>query len=344
MRIFLLLAVYCTLVPIFAALAMRYDTSRQRIEAKLLNVSFDPTRELWRDINQHFIEDYEKETGKRLAIAQSHGGSASQARAVIVGLPGDVVTLALWNDVEELRVRGRIADHWEDRLPNHSVPYFSTIVFVVRRGNPKHIVDWPDLVRTDVRVITPNPLTSGNGKLSFLAAWGSVKVRGGSDDEALAFVTKLYHNAPTRDTSSRGAATTFAKNGQGDVHLTWENEARLEIAESQGELEILYPPSGSIRAEPPVSVVDSVVDNRGTRKQAEAYLEYLFRPESQEIIATHHFRPVAEEVLERHRGQFPDIPLFEITTVAKNWNEAQARFFSNNGVYSQIEAQRNANP
>src|SRR5205823_201650 len=218
---------------------LAWQSAREQAAFTLLNVSYDPTRELWRALNQAFLSRFEADTGQRLAIRQSHGGSGSQARAVIDGLPADVVTLALWSDTDAVCQKGLIRAGWEERLPNRSLPYYSTIVFVVRRGNPKGIRDWPDLIRDGVQVITPNPKTSGNGKLAFLAAWGSIKVRGGSDADAVAFVTRLYRQVPVLDTGARGATTTFAQNGIGDVQLTWENEAILEVRESGGALEIV---------------------------------------------------------------------------------------------------------
>jgi sulfate transport system substrate-binding protein len=302
---------------------------------ELLNVSYDPTRELWRDLNQRFIPRYEKETGTRLRIKQSHGGSGTQARAVIDGLDADVVTLALWSDTDAIREKGLIADGWENRLPERSLPYLSTIVFVVRKGNPKQIKDWPDLLKSDVSIITPNPKTSGNGRLSFLAAWGAVKQSGGSEQDARAFVTRLYKQTPVLDSGARGATTTFAQKKIGDVHLTWENEAYLEVQESGGELEVVYP-SRSIRAEPHVAVVDANVDHKGTRAAAEAYLAFLYTEEAQEVIARHFYRPIRAEVLEQHRATFPSIELFPITTVARSWHEAHQKYFAEGGVFDSI--------
>lgn len=302
---------------------------------ELLNVSYDPTRELWRDLNERFRAHYEETTGQTLTIKQSHGGSASQARAVIDGLDADVVTLALWSDTDALRKRGLIGDDWEDRLPGRSLPYFSTIVFVVRKGNPKAIRDWPDLMRPGIAIITPNPKTSGNGKLSFLAAWGAVRERGGSEAEALEFVTRLYRQTPVLDSGARGATTTFAQKQIGDVHLTWENEARLEVQESAGALELVYP-SCSIRAEPHVAVVDANVDRKGTRAAAEAYLQFLYTEPAQEVLAQHYYRPSNEAIRQRHRDRLPEIPLFAITKVASSWDDAQGRFFAEGGVFDRI--------
>jgi sulfate transport system substrate-binding protein len=302
---------------------------------ELLNVSYDPTRELWRKLNQAFTPQFEQETGQRLAIKQSHGGSGTQARAVIDGLDADVVTLALWSDTDAIRKRGLIATGWEERLPERSLPYFSTIVFVVRKGNPQQIRDWPDLVRPGVAVITPNPKTSGNGKLSFLAAWGAVTQRGGSAQEALTFVTKLYQHTPVLDTGARGATTTFAQKHIGDVHLTWENEAHLEVQEANGELELVYPPL-SIRAEPHVAVVDANVERRGTRAAAEAYLKFLYTDQAQEIIARHFYRPINAAVQKRHAAIFPELQLFPVTAVAQDWDAANQRFFAEGGIFDQI--------
>ena len=306
---------------------------------ELLNVSYDPTRELWQELNELFIAKYKRETGQDLTINQSHGGSGAQARAVIDGLEADVVTLALGSDTDALRRHGLLADDWQKRLPNHSLPYYSTIVFVVRKGNPERIRDWPDLVRPGIGVITPNPKTSGNGKLSFLAAWGSVIRRGGSEDDARAFVTKLYRNVPKLDTGARGSTITFARQKLGDVHLTWENEAHLEVAEAKGELEIVYPPI-SIRAEPFVAVVDANVNRKGTREIAEAYLRFVYTEEAQEVLARHYYRPISETVFEKYARRFPKLDLFRINVIARDWNEAQERFFAEGGVFDQIQKNR----
>jgi sulfate transport system substrate-binding protein len=301
----------------------------------LLNVSYDPTRELFRDLNARFIARYAKETGLTVSIKQSHGGSGSQARAVIDGLEADVVTLALWPDVDAIRKAGLIADGWEQRLPHDSSPWASTIVFVVRKGNPKGIRDWPDLVKPGVEIVTPNPKTSGNGKLSLLAAWGSVTRRGGSEEDARAFVTQLYKQTPVLDAGARGSTTTFAQKRIGDVHLTWENEAHLEVAETRGALEIVYPPI-SIAVHPPVALVDASVARKGTREAAEAYLRFLYTDEAQEVIAAHHFRPAVAEVLARHEHTFPRIELFPITAVARDWHDANARYFGDGGIFDRI--------
>lgn len=304
---------------------------------ELLNVSYDPTRELFQDLNRQFIAQYARQTGKKLTIQQSHGGSSRQAQAVIDGLPADVVTLALRSDVEALHRRGLIADGWSQRLPDNSEPYTSTIVVVVRKGNPRKIKDWPDLVRPGVAVITPNPKTSGNGKLSVLAAWGSVIYRGGSETQALEYLQELYQHVPVLDTGSRDATNTFTQEKLGDVHLTWENEALLETEEYRGDLEIVYPPV-SIRAEPSVAWVDSNVSRRKTAVYAKAYLEFLFTDQAQEIIAEHGYRPINSEALKKHANRLPPMDLFPVTILARDWEDAQQKFFADNGLFAAIHA------
>jgi sulfate transport system substrate-binding protein len=308
-------------------------------DLELLNVSYDPTRELWRDLNARFVEHYEQDTGIRLAIRQSHGGSSSQARAVLDGLEADVVSLALWEDTDALRRKGLIDPGWEGRFPHRSLPYFSTIVFVVRRGNPHGIHDWPDLLKPGVRVITPNPKTSGNGKLSFLAAWGAALSRGGSEGEARDFVTQVYRRVPVLDTGARGSTVTFAQRKIGEVHLTWENEGHLEVLAAKGELELVYPPV-SLKAEPHVAVVDANARRRGTARAAEAYLKFLYTDEGQEIIARHFYRPINPEVLRRHADTFRDLTLFPVTRVARDWEDAQRRFFAEGAAFDQIYQDR----
>lgn len=308
---------------------------------ELLNVSYDPTRELWQELNQSFLSEYAQQTGESWSIKMSHGGSASQARSIIDGMEADVATLALWQDTDAIRKHGLIAAGWEERLPHQSLPWTSTIVFVVRKGNPRQIKDWPDLVADDIQIITPNPKTSGNGKLSFLAAWGQVINRGGSESEARDYLARLYQRVPVLDAGARGATTTFAQKRIGDVHLTWENEAFLEVAESRGELEMVYP-SVSIRAEPPVAVVDANVDRKGTRAAAEAYLQYLYTPTAQRIIARHKYRPIDETIQAEFAKELPPIKLFPVTILARNWETTQEKFFAENGVFDQIyEPKRN---
>ncbi|MGQ0636630.1 MAG: sulfate ABC transporter substrate-binding protein [Planctomycetaceae bacterium] len=320
---------------IFALWQPGAESAQSEKQVELLNVSYDPTRELWRELNQAFIPAFERDTGINLTIRQSHAGSGSQARAVIDGLDADVVTLALWSDTDALRKQGLIRADWDQQFPHKSLPYFSTIVFVVRKGNPKSIKDWPDLIRPGVSVITPNPKTSGNGKLSFLGAWGGVVARGGSEADARQFVAELYRHAPVLDTGARGATTTFAQKGIGDVHLTWENEAHLEIRESNGALELIYP-SVSVRAEPHVAVVDQNVDRKGTRPAAEAYLNFLYTDAGQEIIAGQFYRPINPEVLARHSDRFPPLELVSITAIAADWDAAQTKFFSEGGIFDAI--------
>jgi sulfate transport system substrate-binding protein len=305
---------------------------------ELLNVSYDPTRELLKAVNDAFAPEYEKQSGHAVAVKLSNGGSSAQARAVIDGLEADVVTLALWTDVDAIRKAGLIDDSWEQRLPNHAVPWTSTIVFVVRKGNPKQITDWPGLVKPDVQIVTPSPKTSGNGKLSFLAAWGAVVSRGGSEKDATEYVTKLYRQTPVLDSGARGATTTFAQKKIGDVHLTWENEARLEVAEANGELEIVYPPV-SILAEPPVAIVDANVKRKKTEAAAEAYLRFLYSESGQEIIAKNFYRPIDSNVAARHAAEFPKIERFPITAVAKDWPSAVDKFFADGKVFDQIYQQ-----
>jgi sulfate/thiosulfate transport system substrate-binding protein len=309
--------------------------ARGQTAQTLLNVSYDPTRELWRDVNERFIAAYEKQTGTKLSIKQSHGGSSSQARAVIDGLEADVVTIASIIDTDAISKRGLIKSGWVDRLPYRSLPYFSTIVFVVRKGNPKGIRDWPDLVKPGVTIVTPNPKTSGNGYLSFFSAWGSVVLRGGTPKDATDYVTKLYGQVPILDSGARGATTTFVQKGIGDVHLAWENEAHLEVREAKGGLEVIYPPI-SIRAEPHVAVVDKNVDRHKTRAAAEAYLKFLYTDEGQEIVAKHFYRPSNEAVLRRHAETFPNVKLFPITDIAKDFPDAHKKFIAEGGVFDAI--------
>jgi sulfate/thiosulfate transport system substrate-binding protein len=309
--------------------------SARAASLELLNVSYDPTRELWRDINASFIPDYEKKSGTTLEIKQSHGGSGTQARAVIDGLEADVVTLAMWPDTDAIRKAGQIEAGWEKRLPNDSLPYTSTAVFVVRKGNPKGIKDWPDLVKPGVEIVTPNPKTSGNGKVSFLAAWGSVTQRGGSDADALAFVKQLYEHVPVLDLGARGSTTTFVQKQIGDVHITWENEAHLETKEAGGAVEIVYPPI-SFLAEPKVAWVDANVKRKHTEAAAKAYLEYLYTPEGQTIIAKNFYRPIDPAVRAKYAAEFPDIKLFPVTAVAKSWDDAYDRFFNEGKLFDSL--------
>lgn len=321
------------------AILVERNLGAQNTPADFLNVSYDPTRELYRDIDRAFAAHFEQSTGHRIDVRQSHGGSARQSRAVIEGAPADVVTLALEPDIDALRRRGLIADGWSARLPNGSVPYNSTIVFVVRKGNPRQVHDFSDLIASDIQIVTPSPKTSGNGKLAFLAAWGSVLRHGGDERAAQAFVRELYAHVVALDGGARDATAHFAYEKIGDVHLTWENEAWLEVAESKGELEIVYPPV-SIRAEPAVAWVDANVRRKGHEAVAKAYLKFLFGDEAQEIAARHHYRPISPAVLQRHRHDFPPIDLFPVTLIATDWDAAQRKFFDENGIFDAIYVPR----
>jgi sulfate/thiosulfate-binding protein len=309
-----------------------------RAETSLLNVSYDPTREFYEAYNEAFAAHWKKETGEDVTIESSHGGSGKQARAVIDGLEADVVTLALAYDIDQIAEQGGlIAPDWQKRLPHNSSPYTSTIVFLVRKGNPKGIHDWPDLVKDGVQVITPNPKTSGGARWNYLAAWGhALKQQGGDEAKAREFVGKLFKNVPVLDTGARGSTTTFVQRGMGDVLLAWENEALLAIKElGEGQVEIVVP-SLSILAEPPVAVVDEVVDDKGTRKQAEAYLNYLYSPEGQELAAQHFYRPTDPKVAAAHEKDFPKVATFTIGELFGSWKEAQQKHFSDGGVFDQI--------
>jgi sulfate transport system substrate-binding protein len=325
------------IVPALAALAALLWAGSARAQVKLLNVSYDPTRELYQDVNRAFAASWKQKSGQEVEIKQSHGGSSSQARAVIDGLEADVVTLASVIDTDAIANRGLIKKSWAGRLPNQSLPYVSTIVFVVRKGNPKGIKDWPDLVKPGVAVVTPNPKTSGNGYLAFFSAWGSVLLRGGSRQNAVDYVTQLYKQVPVLDSGARGASTTFSQKKIGDVHLAWENEARLEVQESKGALEVVYPPI-SIRAEPHVAVVDENVDRHKTRAVAEAYLQYLYSDEGQEIAAKHFYRPTNAAVLKKHASTFPAIRMFSITEIAKDFADAHKQLVAEGGVFDTIYA------
>ena len=305
----------------------------------LLNVSYDPTREMYVDFNEAFNAYWQGQGNEAVEVQASHGGSGSQARSVIDGLEADVVTLALAGDIDQIAAQGLIAEDWQTRLPDNSAPYTSTIVFLVRTGNPEGIEDWDDLVRDGVEVITPNPKTSGGARWNFLAAWHyALEQNGGDEAAAQDFVTRLYQNVPVLDSGARGATTTFVERGIGDVLLAWENEAFLAVNElGEGEFEIVVPPT-SILAEPPVAVVDENVDEHGTREVAEAYLEYLYSEEGQDIIARNYYRPRLESVAAQYAEQFPEIELFTIDEAFGGWSEAQPRFFDDGGVFDQIYA------
>jgi sulfate/thiosulfate transport system substrate-binding protein len=302
----------------------------------LLNVSYDPTRELDVDFNKAFAASYLKDTGKSVEIKQSHGGSGSQARAVIDGLQADVVTLALAYDIDAIAAKGLIAADWQKRLPQNAAPYTSTIVFLVRKGNPKSIKDWDDLIKQGVSVITPNPKTSGGARWNYLAAWGYALKKFGSADKAKQFVSDLYANVPVLDTGARGSTVTFVERGVGDVLLAWENEAFLAQREfGKDKFEIIAPPL-SILAEPPVAVVDTVADKKGTRAAAEAYLKYWYTKEGQEIAARNSYRPRDPEIAKEYENSFAKVELFTIDDVFGGWAKAQKEHFAEGGMFDQI--------
>jgi sulfate/thiosulfate transport system substrate-binding protein len=303
----------------------------------LLNVSYDPTRELYQEFNGAFAKYWKAKAGDDVTTKQSHGGSGKQARAVIDGLDADVVTLALAYDIDAIAQHGLIASDWQKRLPHGSAPYNSTIVFLVRKGNPKGIHDWNDLIKPGVSVITPNPKTSGGARWNYLAAWGyALKQPGGSDATAKDFLAKLLKNVPVLDSGARGATTTFVERGIGDVLLAWENEAILAIKELGPDKFEIVAPSVSILAQPPVAVVDKVVDKRGTRKVAEAYVQYLYTDEGQEIAAKNHYRPISEKIAKKYAAQFPKVKLFTVDEVFGGWTKAQKTHFADGGSFDQI--------
>jgi len=306
-------------------------------DATLLNVSYDPTRELYQEYNDAFIKHYKKETGKTVAIKQSHGGSGKQARAVIDGLDADVVTLALAGDVDALHQNGGlIPADWQKRLAHDSAPYTSTIVLLVRAGNPKGIKDWDDIVKPGVSVITPNPKTSGGAQWNYLAAWEFAKRKYGGDDKAKDFVAKLYKNVPVLDSGARGSTTTFVQRKVGDVFLSWENEAYLVLKEFGADnFQIIYP-SLSILAQPTVSVVDKVAKKKGTEAVAKAYLEYLYSDEGQDLAGKHFYRPISEKAAAKHADKLPKIELFTIDQAFGGWTKAKKVHFSDGGTFDQI--------
>jgi sulfate/thiosulfate transport system substrate-binding protein len=310
----------------------------QSDQVSLLNVSYDPTRELYQDFNQSFAKYWKAKTGQTVTIEQSHGGSSKQARAVIDGLQADIVTLALAYDIDAISQNaGLLPADWQKRLPQNSTPYTSTIVFLVRKGNPKHVKDWDDLVKSGISVITPNPKTSGGARWNYLAAWAyALKQPGGNEQAAQDFVKRLYKNVPVLDSGARGSTTTFVQREIGDVLIAWENEAFLSIKELGPDKVEIVVPSQSILAEPPVSVVDKVVDKKGTRKVAEAYLEYLYTPEGQEIAAKNYYRPRLESVAKKYASTFPKIKLVTIDDTFGGWQKAQKTHFADGGVFDQI--------
>ena len=309
-------------------------------QTSLLNVSYDPTRELYQDFNAAFAKQWKAKTGETLTVKQSHGGTGKQARSVIDGLQADVVTLALAYDIDALHDAAKLLPvDWQKRLPSNASPYTSTIVFLVRKGNPKGITNWPDLARTGIDVITPNPKTSGGARWNYLAAWAyALEQPGANADSAKAFVKRIYSNTKVLDSGARGSLTTFTERGIGDVLISWENEAYLAVKELGPDKFEIVTPSLSILAEPPVAVVDKVVDKRGTRKQAQAYLEYLYTPEGQEIAARHYYRPRDPKVAAKYAKQFAQVKLITVDGVFGGWRTAQKTHFADGGQFDQIYA------
>jgi sulfate transport system substrate-binding protein len=328
-----------TFLKLFTALALAsLAFSAESKDIKLLNVSYDPTRELYQDINTAFAKQWKEKTGDTVSILQSHGGSGKQARSVIDGLEADVVTLALAYDIDAIAEKSKlIATDWQKRLPDNSTPYTSTIVFLVRKGNPKGIKDWDDLIKPGVAVVTPNPKTSGGARWNYLAAWGyALKKNNNDQSKAKDFVAKLFRNVPILDTGARGATTTFVQRGIGDVLIAWENEAMLSLKDSGDKFELVTP-SVSILAEPPVAWVDRVVKRHGTAEAAKAYLEFLYSPEGQEIAAKNFYRPRSEAVAKKYADKFPKLTLFTIDELFGGWQKAQKTHFDNDGTFDQIQ-------
>jgi sulfate/thiosulfate-binding protein len=304
----------------------------------LLNVSYDPTRELYQELNKAFADNWKQKTGQTLTVEQSHGGSGKQARSVIDGLQADVVTLGVASDIDAIVTNGHaINPGWETRLPNSATPYTSTIVFLVRKGNPKGVHDWPDIIKKGVSIITPNPKTSSGGRWNYMAAWGYAWNHDSHNEQKTRdFIRALYQNVPVLDSGARGSTTTFVEHGLGDVLLSWENEAYLALKEFGADKFEIVNPSSSILAEPPVAVVDKYVDQHGTRAVAEAYLQYLYTDAGQEIAAKNFYRPRNAAILAKYKSQFPDIQLFTLTDVAGPWKEVQPKHFADHGVFDQL--------
>jgi sulfate/thiosulfate transport system substrate-binding protein len=320
------------------SLLLLATTSVPAAEVTLLNVSYDPTRELYTEFNAAFAKEWQKQSGDKVTFRQSHGGSGKQARGVIDGLEADVVTLALAGDIDAIAEKAKlIPADWQKRLPYNSAPYTSTIVFLVRKGNPQGIKDWNDLVKPGVAVITPNPKTSGGARWNYLAAWGyALKQNNGDEAKARAFITALFKNVPVLDSGARGATTTFVQRGLGDVLLSWENEAFLALKAFGADKFEIIAPSLSILAEPPVTIVDKVVDKHGTRKVAEAYLTYLYSPQGQEIAGHNFYRPRLPEVAKKYEKQFPALQLLTIDKDFGGWKQAQQKHFADGGIFDQI--------
>ena len=319
-------------------LALSTLTFSQGAPVTLLNVSYDPTRELYQDYNVAFAKYWKAKTGQTVTIQQSHGGSSKQARAVIDGLEADVVTLALAYDIDAISEKAKLLPaNWQSRLPNNSSPYTSTVIFLVRKGNPKNIKDWDDLVKPGISVITPNPKTSGGGRWDYVAAWGYAFLKSGRDEaKAKAYIAQLYKNVPVLDSGARGSTTTFVERGIGDVLIAWENEVLLGAKDlGQDKFEIVVP-SVSVLCEPTVSIVDKVVDKKGTRAVAQAYLEYLYSPEGQEIAAKRYYRPRSEAVAKKYASQFPKVKLFALAEIIGNWQKTNKIHFADGGVFDQV--------
>jgi sulfate transport system substrate-binding protein len=322
---------------VLSALAVSAIAPAVAADISLLNVSYDPTRELYQDVNAAFAKEWKAKTGDTVKIKQSHGGSGKQGRAVIDGLEADVVSLALAYDIDAIAEHKLLSPDWQKKLPHNSTPYTSTIVFLVRKGNPKGIKDWADLVKPGVSVITPNPKTSGGARWNHLAAYGyALRLPGGSEATAKEYLTKLYKNVPVLDSGARGATTTFVERGIGDVLIAWENEALLAVKELGPSKFDIIAPSVSILAEPPVAVVDKVVDKRGTRKVSEAYLNFLYTDEAQDIIAKNYYRPATEKAAKKYASQFPAVKLFTLAEVSGDWAKAQKTHFADGGLFDQI--------
>lgn len=342
MRFFLLIVGLSLVVVSLSGCGAKQEAAADKGKAapapvQLLNVSYDPTRELYKEFNEAFATYWKQKTGQTVMFQQSHGGSGKQARAVIEGLEADVVTLALADDIDALQTAGLIPADWQKRLANNSTPYTSTIVFLVRKGNPKNIKDWDDLIRSDVSVITPNPKTSGGARWNHLAAWGyALKKYNGDEGKAKEFLAQIYKNVPVLDTGARGSTTTFVERGLGDVLIAWENEALLATIELGKDKFDIVAPSVSILAEPPVTVVDKVVDRKGTREVAKAYLEYLYSDQGQEIAAKNFYRPRNEAIAKKYANQFPKLSLFTIDELLGGWSQAGKKHFGDGGIFDQI--------
>jgi sulfate transport system substrate-binding protein len=321
---------------LLTALSLAVAATGALAQTTLLNVSYDPTRELYQDFNKAFAANWKAKTGETVAIKTSHGGSGKQARSVIDGLEADVITLALAYDIDAVADHKLLPLDWQKRLPNNASPYTSTIVFLVRKGNPKGIKNWPDLARSGVEVITPNPKTSGGARWNYLAAWGYALQNGGTPASAKDFVKRIYANTKVLDSGARGSTTTFVERGIGDVLIAWENEAFLAVKELGPDKFEIVTPSVSILAEPPVAIVDKVVDKRGTRKQAQAYLDYLYSPEGQELAAKNYYRPSDAKVAAKYAKQFQPVKLFTLSDYFGTWRQAQKAHFDDGGVFDQI--------